>query len=63
MNESTLTDIFIASLDFKRMEKWFKKLDVTESEIAELGPSEALKQGILRRNEKVKNARIHRTNQ
>lgn len=46
-------DVFIASLDFDSFEWWFKKLDVTEAEIAELGPSEALKQGIVRRNEKV----------
>lgn len=52
MDKPTLTDLFIAGLDFKRMEKWFAKLDVTEAEIAELGPSEALKQGIVRRNDK-----------
>ena len=50
-------DFFIASLDFDRFPWWFKKLDVTEAEIAELGPSEAIKQGIVRRN-----ANIHRTN-
>ncbi len=39
-------------MDFKTMEHWFDKLDVTPDEIAELGPSEALKQGIVRRNRK-----------
>jgi len=37
-------------MDFKTMEYWFGKLDVTPDEIAELGPSEALKQGIVRRS-------------
>lgn len=47
----TLTNIWIASMDFKTMEYWHDRLDVTADEIAELGPSNALKQGIVRRNE------------
>lgn len=49
----TITANFVDNMEFDRFPWWFKKLEVTEAEIAELGPSEALKQGIVRRNETV----------
>ena len=52
-------DAFIATLDFDSFEYWFAKLDVTEAEVAEHGPSEALKQAIIKRNKEVKNARTN----